>query len=158
MSYVENNLQRGEEIIYCAQIHWAIFLGPIIWAIIALIFFITYIGGDVEFASVIAVVLAIIALFTFFRALITKFSSEYVLTSKRLIMKSGIISRNTLELILTKCEGISIDQSILGRIFGYGTIVATTGGATNKFSKIANPIKFRNRINEQIDTVHNNHE
>ena len=115
MSYVENNLQRGEEIIYCAQIHWAIFLGPIIWAIIALIFFITYIGGDVEFASVIAVVLAIIALFTFFRALITKFSSEYVLTSKRLIMKSGIISRNTLELILTKCEGISIDQSILGR-------------------------------------------
>ena len=96
----------------------------------------------------------VIAVFCLIRELIEKLSSEYALTNKRLIMKSGIIARRTVELMLTKCEGVSIDQSIMGRLLGYGTLLATTGGATNKFRKIADPVVFRNRINEQTDLVH----
>lgn len=38
----------------------------------------------------------------------------------------------------------------MGRILGFGSIVVTTGGATNRFNFIANPMKFRNEINAQI--------
>ena len=55
-----------------------------------------------------------------------------------------------LELVLNKCEGIRINQSLMGRMLGFGSIVVTTGGVTNKFDFITNPIKFRNEINEQI--------
>ncbi|MDC1683656.1 PH domain-containing protein, partial [Phocaeicola vulgatus] len=49
-----------------------------------------------------------------------------------------------------KCEGIRINQSLMGRMLGFGSIVVTTGGVTNKFDFITNPIKFRNEINAQI--------
>ena len=75
---------------------------------------------------------------------------EYVVTNKKVILKSGILSRDALELILSKCEGLRINQSIMGRILGFGSIVVTTGGATNIFKFIANPMRFRNEINAQI--------
>ena len=79
--------------------------------------------------------------------------AEYVITNKKVILKSGILSRDALELILSKCEGLRINQSIMGRILGFGSIVVTTGGATNTFKFIANPIKFRNEINAQINSI-----
>lgn len=76
--------------------------------------------------------------------------TEYVVTNKKVILKSGILSRDALELVLNKCEGIRINQSLMGRMLGFGSIVVTTGGVTNKFDFITNPIKFRNEINAQI--------
>lgn len=154
MGYVENNLLRDEEIVYRAKIHWAIFLPSIIWAIIAIIFTATYSSETDENTMAVVGLLWVIAVFCLIHELIEKLSSEYALTNKRLIMKSGIIARRTVELMLTKCEGVSVDQSIMGRLLGYGTLLATTGGATNKFRKIADPVIFRNRINEQTDLVH----
>ena len=151
MGYVENNLLKGEEIIYKATIHWAIFLPTILWVVLAIIF--ASAGEDFVFLTGI---FGLLALFSLVKAIIRKLSSEYVLTDRRLILKSGIISRNTLELMLVKCEGVSVNQGIFGRLLGYGTILATTGGASNKFTKIADPIVFRNRINEQLDVVHSN--
>ena len=76
--------------------------------------------------------------------------TEYVVTNKRVVLKSGILSRDALELMLNKCEGLRISQSIMGRIFGFGSILVTTGGVTNSFKFVANPTKFRNEINKQI--------
>lgn len=156
MNYAENNLLRGESIIYRAQLHWAIFLAPVFWGLIFLLMI--GIGASDNFydeESIFAVALfGVVFVISLLRAIVRKVSSEYTLTNKRLIMKHGIISRRTVELMLIKCEGISVDQGILGRILGYGTLAATTGGATNRFSKIADPVVFRNRINDQIDAIH----
>ena len=76
--------------------------------------------------------------------------TEYVVTNKKVILKSGILSRDALEWVLNKCEEIRINQSLMGRMLGFGSIVVTTGGVTNKFDFITNPIKFRNEINAQI--------
>ena len=76
--------------------------------------------------------------------------TEYVVTNKKVILKSGILSQDALEWVLNKCEGIRINQSLMGRMLGFGSIVVTTGGVTNKFDFITNPIKFRNEINAQI--------
>ncbi len=116
MNYAENNLLRGESIIYRAQLHWAIFLAPIFWGLIFLIVF--GIGAsdnfyDEDIIYAIAI-FGVIFLGSLLRAIVRKVSSEYTLTNKRLIMKHGIISRRTVELMLIKCEGISVDQGILG--------------------------------------------
>ena len=79
-----------------------------------------------------------------------RLGAEYVITNKKVILKSGFLSRDALELILNKCEGLRINQSIMGRILGFGSIVVTTGGATNTFNYITNPMKFRNEINAQL--------
>ena len=60
------------------------------------------------------------------------------------------------ELMLRKCEGIQVEQSILRRILNYGTLLVTTGEVTNRYKKIKDPVTFSTRINEQIDELRGN--
>ncbi|MBQ6278224.1 MAG: PH domain-containing protein, partial [Muribaculaceae bacterium] len=77
----------------------------------------------------------------------------YVVTTNRLIFKRGIINRNSHELLLKKCEGVQVDQSIPGRIFDYGTVVVTTGEVTNSYKYISHPLRFTTKIHEQISKL-----
>lgn len=109
------------------------------------------VGEEESSVMVIAIIFFVFAVFALIKAIIANVTSEFAVTNKRLILKEGLIARNTVELMLTKCEGVALDQGILGRILGYGTLITTTGGATNKFRKIKDPIIFRNYINSQVD-------
>lgn len=120
-SYVNNHLIANEQVAYEAKPHWIIFLS---WP----------------------------ALFSFFiLPLIHYYTSEYVITNRRIIIKVGLIARNTLEMNLSKIESVNVNQSILGRILGFGSItVIGTGGTQESFSGIANPMAFRQRFQELV--------
>ena len=150
MGYVEDNLLKGEEIKYTAHVHWAAFLPSLFWTILAIIATFS-LGSDVR---IVAVILWIIAAFRYVKGLFYKLFTEFILTNTRIIYKYGFISRQTLELQLNKCEGVSVDQGILGRMLNFGSVYVTTGGPTSRFSVVADPVTFRNYINEQIDIVH----
>lgn len=153
MGYVEKNLLKGEEIKYTASIHWAAFLPGIFWTIIAIIATASFTGEW----TIVTILLWLFAAFRFIKGFFLKLFSECVLTTTRIIYKYGWISRQTVELQLTKCEGVSVEQGVIGRMLNFGTVIVTTGGPTNRFSIIADPITFRNYINEQIDIVHSSH-
>lgn len=123
-SYVESNLMSGETVTYRAQMHWIIFV-------------------------------SLKAVFTLFLApIIEKWSSEFAVTNKRVIIKVGLISRRTVELNLGKIESIGVDQSIFGRILSYGTIIVMgTGGTKEPFRGIANPMDFRKAVNEAVESA-----
>jgi len=85
-------------------------------------------------------------------SLIIKRTTELAITSKRVIVKTGLIRRNTTELNHSKVESFSVDQGILGRILGFGTLVLTgTGGGKTKISNIASPLDFRRKAMETVD-------
>ena len=52
-------------------------------------------------------------------------SAEFAVTSRRVIISLGLLQRRTVETMLTKVEAISVDQSLNGRLFNYGTITVT---------------------------------
>ncbi len=148
MSYIENNLMRGEEIIYQAKVHWVVFLWPAIWLLVAisLLFF-----KDTVYAGGIVILIAIV---TGVNSIIYFLTSEFGITNKRVMVKVGFIRRNSLEVLLNKVEGIQVNQSILGRIMGYGSIIISgTGGTQNPFHKITAPLDFRKKAQEQIALV-----
>jgi uncharacterized membrane protein YdbT with pleckstrin-like domain len=64
---------------------------------------------------------------------------------------TGIISRRALDLVLAKCKGSQIKQSFWGRMFNFGTITVTTGGATNSYPFIADPLRSKQKISNQIE-------
>lgn len=143
MSYIEKNLLNGENILYSGKMHWVVFLWPIIWLIIGLMLLDSF-GG----------LLILIAFGTGMASLINYTTSEFGVTNKRVIVKVGFIRRNSLEVLLNKVEGIQVNQGILGRILGYGSITVTgTGGTKDPFHKIAAPLEFRKRVQEQIVAV-----
>ena len=149
MSYIENNLMPGEKITYRANLHWVVFLRPIGWLFIAILFFIY--GGD---AAVIGPIFVLIAIIDGIGSVVTYKTSEFGITNKRVLAKVGFIRRNSLEILLTKIEGIQVKQGIIGRILGYGSVgISGTGGSKNPFHKISSPLEFRRRAQEQVAAV-----
>jgi uncharacterized membrane protein YdbT with pleckstrin-like domain len=149
MSYIEKNLMNGESIVYRTKLHWVVFLWPRIWLVVAIMFFSG--GGD---AAAVGGLFILIAILTGVASFINFTTSEFGITNKRVIVKVGFIRRNSLEVLLNKVEGIQVNQGILGRILGFGSItVSGTGGTKDPFHKIDAPLEFRKRAQEQIAGV-----
>ena len=150
MSYLDDHLLAGERVVYRARVHWSIFATAIV--VIAL---------GVVLAIVLRVyqpaywyagaALAGIGLLLAIPPAIHYASSEFAVTDKRVVAKLGFIERESLETLLSKIEAIGVDQGIVGRMLGYGTITITgTGGTEESFPRIADPLEFRRQIQSQV--------
>lgn len=84
-------------------------------------------------------------------ALIARACTEMAVTSRRLILKRGLIRRDTSEMPLNRVESVNIRQGILGRIFGFGDVIATgTGDSALAFSGIDAPLDFKKAIDAAL--------
>lgn len=146
MKFIKTYLQPDEEVKYRARIHIFLFLQPAILLGIGLMCYL----DSVSITHYLGVTLLFLGLVSLVQRVLVKIGSIYAVTNKRVILKTGVVSRRAVDLVLAKCEGIQVTQDILGRIFGYGSIVVTTGGATNCYYYVANPLRFKQAINEQI--------
>lgn len=148
MSYINNNLMAGEDIILSAKLHPIIYLKSIIAFIFSLWCFTVGTPEASTFGGLVILVAIVLAAHAF----ITKISTEFTVTNKRVVAKSGFISRQTIEINLSKIEGLGVNQNILGRILNYGTVyVSGTGGAHAPFYYIADPLSLRKTVNEQVE-------
>ncbi len=144
MGYIEDNLLDREQIIYHTRTHKIIFLWPMVWLVAGLG---SFLAGIVDVAGVLLLVALIHGIIVFIKYI----SSEHGLTNQRLIVKEGLIRRETQELFLKKIESIQVDQSVMGRILGFGTIsVSGTGGQSDPYENIPNPLEFKKRVQEQL--------
>jgi uncharacterized membrane protein YdbT with pleckstrin-like domain len=145
MGYVESNLLPNEQITYRANLHWVIYALP---AIIFLIAIAVALGGGGWIAGM---AIGIVGVVLFLPPWIKASSSEFAITNKRVLIKVGLVRRHSLELLLQKVEGIGVDQGILGRILGYGTItVSGVGGTKETFQMISNPLEFRRQVQASL--------
>lgn len=123
MSYVSRTLGSKEQILYSTGYHWLYSFG-------ALLLTISIIGLPWGIAM-------------FIRA----FATEIAVTTDRFVRKTGLISIQSEEVSLDKIEEVTVVQSILGRIFGYGNVqVHGTGMGDIKCTMVDNPIRMRREI------------
>lgn len=147
MSYVENHLLKGEQICYQANIHWVIFAVPFLLTIATLILLTLN-----SILSLLAYVCLTMAVILWISDTIRYYTSEYAITNKRVIVKLGFIRRQTVELLLNKVEGIQVNQDILGRLLGYGSLyIIGTGGTRDPIALVSDPIAFRNHVQQQVE-------
>jgi uncharacterized membrane protein YdbT with pleckstrin-like domain len=145
MGYVESNLLPNEQITYRAKLHWIIYALPVIVFLIAIV---VALGGGGWIAGM---AIAIVGFVLFLPPWIKATSSEFAITNKRVLIKVGLIRRHSLELLLQKVEGIGVDQGVLGRVLGYGTItVSGVGGTKETFQMISNPLEFRRQVQASL--------
>ena len=145
MGYIEDNLMSDEKLLYRAKLHWAVFLWPLFWLLIILI--IAFYDTQTAFG-----LFFFIFLYSIISAIINFSTSEFGVTDKRVLAKTGFIRRRSVEILLKKAEGIQVDQGVIGRIFGYGSItISGTGGTQSPFKKISRPIEFKKITQQQID-------
>ena len=150
MSYVDKNLMQGEQVVYRARIHWLIFLPAIFWLLIGVAVLIA--GRHDAYLPFVGALALLVALFHCLKALIRRASTELAVTSKRVILKLGLIKRDTHELNHSKVESFQVEQGILGRIFDFGNlIIHGTGGGRTPILHIESPLEFRRKAMEAID-------
>ena len=123
-SYVEGTLITGEKILHQGRVSW--------WSVWHLLFFgvlLLVVGVGVGF---------------FIWAWIRVKSTELAITNKRVIAKFGFVSRNTVEIAIPKVESIQVQQTMMGRMLDYGTLVISgTGTSHAPIPCIADPLAFR---------------
>ncbi len=152
MGYVTNNLMRDEQVIYEGKIHWFIFVPGAVFFFVAIWVF-NAMSGTVG-GAIVASIAMLLSLSSLANAFIFKISTELAVTTKRVIAKTGFISRKTIELNHSKVESFNVDQSVFGRIFGFGTIVVCgTGGNRTPIPNIDNPLEFRRQAMNVVDEV-----
>jgi uncharacterized membrane protein YdbT with pleckstrin-like domain len=106
------------------------------------------IAGPLRWAGVACLVVA--AIF-FGIGLMRRNATEMAVTNRRVIVKSGLASRRTIELLLARIESIAVEEPAMGRLLGYGTVIVRgTGGTPEVFPQIAHPLAFREQVQRQI--------
>lgn len=72
-------------------------------------------------------------------------------TNKQVRGKIGILNTKRLNSPLNKINNAGVNQTLLGKIFNYGTICINTSSANYEFRYISNPNEFADSLNKQID-------
>lgn len=127
-SYIDDVLIEGERVLYRARVSlWSL------WWLIAL--------------GALTLPLFGLGLAFWLWAWIAYATTELAITSKRVIAKTGLVRRSTSEMFLDKIESIQVDQSVLGRMLGFGTVIVSgTGVHSAPFRNVAHPLELRRQF------------
>jgi uncharacterized membrane protein YdbT with pleckstrin-like domain len=148
MSYVRRVLQPDETVRFKSTIHWIVYFPAFVFFLIGCAGLALLYANGPNFVAMIVIAGGFgLALLSFLSSWIRRFSTEIAVTDRRIITKRGLFARHTLEMNMDKVESVDVDQSILGRIFDYGTIVIHgTGADVEPLVGIDSPIDFRNAV------------
>ena len=160
MSYISDNLLPGESVRYIATRHWIVLVIPFV------------VGSFLLLSGTMAVIIGLTSTdpdsgiltgvspsrliffggFFLFFAYMRRKAIEMAVTSRRIIAKHGVIRTRSIEISHAKVESIQIDQSLLGKMCGYGTVtIRGVGGTPEPFSKISSPFEFRRQVQSLLD-------
>ena len=161
MSYIEKHLIPGETLQYQTKLHWIVMLGHTCLAAffeaagIALLVLSWNAkkGSEIHSTALIWIAIASFLVGSIFFAvgLVKRNATVMVLTNKRVIVKTGLASRRTVELLLSRIESVVVEEPAMGRLLGYGTVVIRgTGGTPEPLDNISHPLEFRAQVQGQI--------
>ena len=164
MSYIEASLVPGETVVYQTRLHWVvmvrhILLGLLLFAgagaLLSYLFnhpglsktneHLTEGGAAALLACGIAAIIA---------GMVRRNATEMAVTTRRVVVKQGLVSRKTIEMLLSKIETIEVSEPMMGRMFGYGSItIVGTGGTSEPFHRIAHPLQFRGAVQQELERL-----
>jgi uncharacterized membrane protein YdbT with pleckstrin-like domain len=147
---VERHLLAGERVVYKTRLHWVLFVKPALLMLAGVILMVLLRQvQDPPWLWIFGAAVALIGLVWAFVHYVEVMTSEFAVTTSRLILKVGLISRYTTELLLAKVESIGVQQGLIGRLLNYGDLTVTgTGGAREVFRRVRDPIGFRNHVQQ----------
>jgi len=110
MSYIDGNLLPGEQVVYRTRLHWLLFMTPVLFTVIVLLPIAWWLANGTwsHYAWIPVAIGLLILLATY----IKRQSSDFAVTNKRVMMKVGVFSTRSIELVLNKVEAIAVNQSL----------------------------------------------
>lgn len=162
MSYIDKSLIEGEAVLYKARLHWIVLLWPALFGALIAFLGIGFLVGGVYHSArsngfsgamgVVGFLLFLGGVLLIGAGIARRNSTEIAVTSRRVLIKTGMVNRRTLELLLSRIESIGVNETPLGRMLGYGTVILRgTGGTPEPFDRIDQPLEFRKQVQSRIE-------
>lgn len=151
MAYYTKVLQPDERVLVMGRLHWSIYRHALmILAIAVAVFIASFWAPQPGFADdlrILAGAIAVAGVVAFLAASIRRHGTEIVVTDRRVILKRGVLSRHTVEMNVSKIESIDVEQSLVARMLGYGTLlIHGTGADIEPLQRLENPLAIRSAI------------
>lgn len=160
MGYVEKNLGPGETVVYRARYHWIAYKTALLLLFLSFLLGLAALyalkvspeGETMSRITTVMVVMALaflgFALLAFAIRWVRASADAYAVTSRRVIRKYGLLSREVEQALLEKIQDITIRQGFIARLLGYGTVVVETASETGRmvFPDIADPEALRTAL------------
>lgn len=142
--YVEQSLQSGERVYYRAKLHWIIFVPALIFTALA-----SVVALNASNSAALRLGLVLAGAFMIVAAWVRRATTEIAVTDRRFIFKVGLLRRITGEINAEKIEGVEVRQSVIGRLFNYGTVIVKgIGLGYEPVRSVARPLNLQIAANE----------
>ena len=161
MSYIEKNLSAGETLRYKTGCHWIVLLWPLLGGLILGVIGLAMLANGwlaarkgVSYPGVIVVgaLACLTAVALLAGGIIRRIATEVVVSNKRVLIRTGLSSRRSIEVLLTRVESLGMKQTLAGRILGYGTVVVNgIGGTREEFERIRHVNEFKRTVQAQLN-------
>lgn len=154
MGYLESILGGDEHVVFTTRRHWMVIVSTVIVATIASVIIIAvgvFFANDTNSLSLLLLLLLIIPVGRLITTYLDWWNDQFIVSTRRIIQIKGIFNKHVIDSSLEKVNDVVMDQSLMGRLLGYGDIEILTASdiGVNKLLKIANPIRFKTTMLNQ---------
>ena len=146
-TYVDELMGENERILLVARQHWFVLFSNILLEILLIVLLVLGISALslVYPVATIGYILVLVPLAGMIRDILIWSNRQYIVTNRRVIQVTGVLSKEVLDTSLEKVTDVKMTQSFLGRMFDYGDIEILTASelGVNQFQRIGNPVGFK---------------
>lgn len=158
MAYPRKLLNQGEELVLDLRPHWLALVVPTLVLVVSVV-----VGAlvtllvDIDALSLGALVLVVVALAYFGIKVLGWSTTNFVLTTDRLISRQGVLSKSGIEIPLERINTVFFNQSLFERMVGAGDLALESAGerGNQSFSNIRKPALVQREIYVQIEANEN---
>jgi uncharacterized membrane protein YdbT with pleckstrin-like domain len=147
MAWPEDALTDDEKIVLSFRQHWKLLVIPIAWFIgMLIVLFVIY--QWIPGGRTVDLILTLIVLGGFawlvVRPVVSWLVTRYVLTTERLMTRTGLIAQSGIEIPLERITNVNFNQSVFERFLGAGDLLVESAGTTgqSRFANIPRPDQF----------------
>jgi uncharacterized membrane protein YdbT with pleckstrin-like domain len=164
MGYIDSLMGRNEQIVFLTRQHWLVLVWAAltdVFAVVLIIVASVLLYNKISEGLGLLAVLIVFPVVHFVVRFLNWYNEQYLVTNRRVMQIRGVINKHVSDSSLEKVNDVVLDQSILGRLLGYGTVEIITGSdiGVNFFKHIAQPVRFKTEMLNQkegmaeLDTV-----
>lgn len=146
-NYIKDLLGENERILLVTRQHWFVLFSNILLEILLIVLLVAgVIAASLVYPlATFGYILVLVPLAGMLRDILVWSNRQYIVTNRRVIQISGVLSKDVVDSSLEKVNDVKMSQSFFGRLFDYGDIEILTASemGVNNFRYIGNPIKFK---------------
>ena len=156
MPYPKKLLNDHETVALDLHPHWWYFAHPVAALVASIVLGIIALTQDGDLGNalkVLSIALIVVSALWTVNRYMKWATTNFVITSDRVIFRSGIIAKNGIEIPLERVNNVLFSQSIFERIIGAGDLLIESGGEDGKqrFTDIRGPERVQNLIHAQME-------